>query len=71
MKFETSKLIPLTPEMTQQIHGGIVGVIMGIVETAHGILIARETTNYIGKLWAEGCAGVEEHDYFTRFFCWK
>lgn len=59
----------LTDSQCQQINGGIIGPILQIVEFAHGILIAREATNWLGKLWVEGCRGVDEHDYFTRFFC--
>ncbi len=62
----------LTTEMTKEIHGGIsIEALLLIVEIPHAILIARESTNYIGKLWVEGCQGVDEGDYFTKFFCWK
>jgi|GEM_PF-6864906 len=72
MKKEDYKLIPLSKTITQQIHGGLsLEAVLMIVEIPHAILIARESTNYIGKLWVEGCKGVDENDYFTKFFCGK
>lgn len=59
----------LTSHECLQITGGIITAISGIVELAHGVLIAREATNWVGKLWVEGCQGVDESDYFTRFLC--
>ncbi|MGE3319376.1 MAG: hypothetical protein AB7I18_08760 [Candidatus Berkiella sp.] len=70
MKSNQTKLSLLSTDMLSDIHGGIsLGAIALLIEIPHGLLIARETTNYIAKLWIEGCDGVDEHDYFTKFFC--
>lgn len=65
----TYKPTEITDTQCLQINGGIVATIVQVVEFAHGVLIAREATNWVGKLWVEGCQGVDESDYFTRFFC--
>jgi len=70
MKANQPPISLLSDMELSDIYGGIsLGAIALLIEIPHGMLIAREMTNYIGKLWVEGCAGVDEHDYFTKFFC--
>lgn len=70
MKANQTNPYLLSDKELSDIYGGIsLGAIALLIEIPHGVLIAREMTNYIGKLWVDGCAGVDEHDYFTKFFC--
>lgn len=60
----------LSMQSCRQISAGIsLEAVLLIFEVPHAILITRETTNYIGKLWVDGCQRVDESDYFTQFFC--
>lgn len=60
----------LSMQASKQVSAGIsLSTVLLIVEIPHALLIAREATNYIGKLWVEGCQGVDDGDYFTQFFC--
>lgn len=68
MNSNSIQTLPL--QTCKQVSAGVsLSTVLLIVEIPHALLIAREATNYIGKLWVEGCQGVDEGDYFTQFFC--
>ncbi|MCS5711236.1 hypothetical protein [Candidatus Berkiella aquae] len=70
MKLNNTEMLSLSNEQTLAVGGGFsLTTLLMLIEIPHAILIARETTNYVGKLWVEGCEGIAQDDYFTQFFC--